>query len=82
MKGMSGKLPYRMLEDPVFKKEPKEIMKGYSGIYGLYRKGSLYYVGLTKNLFGRIGWPLKDILRDVWQEHKREMKEFEEALQK
>lgn len=35
-------------------------MKGYSGIYALYRKDRLYYVGLTTNLFGRINWHLKD----------------------
>ncbi|MDI6760426.1 MAG: hypothetical protein QMD05_06335 [Candidatus Brocadiaceae bacterium] len=132
IKGMSKRLPSEMLEDPLFRKELQEIMKGYSGIYGLYRRDSLYYVGLTTNLFGRIGWHLKDrhagkwdsfvifrikkvnylkdietlvshlveipgarvkgkvprdaditrILRDVWQEHKKKMKEIEKALRK
>jgi len=41
-------------------------MKGYSGIYALYRKDRLYYVGLTTNLFGRINWYLKDKHAGKW----------------
>jgi hypothetical protein len=32
---MSKKLPSDILENPVFRKRLKEIMKGYSGIYAL-----------------------------------------------
>jgi len=35
IKGMSKKLPSDILENPVFRKRLKEIMKGYSGIYAL-----------------------------------------------
>lgn len=54
IKGMSKRLPSEILANPVFEKRLKEIMKGYSGIYALYRKDRLYYVGLTTDLFGRI----------------------------
>ena len=57
---MSKRLPSEILDNPVFKKGLKEIMKGYSGIYALYRKERLYYVGLTTNLLGRINQHLKD----------------------
>lgn len=35
-------------------------MRGYAGIYALYNGPKLYYVGLTKNLFGRIRSHRKD----------------------
>jgi hypothetical protein len=66
IKGMTKKLPSEILGNPVFKKRLKEIMKGYSGIYALYRKDRLYYVGLTTNLFGRINWHLKDRHAGKW----------------
>jgi len=60
IKGMTRKLPSMILGNPVFKKRLKEIMKGYSGIYALYRKDRIYYVGLTIDLFRRISWHLRD----------------------
>lgn len=66
IKGMTKKLPSEILGNPVFKKRLKEIMKGYSGIYALYHKDRLYYVGLTTNLFGRINWHLKDRHAGKW----------------
>ena len=41
-------------------------MRGYAGIYALYKKKSLYYVGLTKNLFGRLRSHLKDRHANRW----------------
>jgi len=41
-------------------------MRGYAGIYALYRGKKLYYVGLTKNLLGRIRWHLKDRHAQKW----------------
>ena len=41
-------------------------MRGYAGIYALYNGSKLYYVGLTKNLFGRIRWHLKDRHAKRW----------------
>lgn len=66
IKGMSKRLPSEILDNPVFKKRLRQIMKGYSGIYALYRKDRLYYVGLTRNLFGRINWHLKDRHAGRW----------------
>lgn len=66
IKGMSGWLPSEILDNPVFKKRLKEIMKGYSGIYALYRKKRLYYIGLTKNLYKRINRHLKDRHAGKW----------------
>lgn len=68
IKGMSKRLPSEILDNPVFKKRLKEIMKGYSGIYALYRKNRLYYVGLTTNLFGRINWHLRDRHAGKWDD--------------
>lgn len=66
IKGMTKRLPSAMIDNPVFKAGLKKIMKGYSGIYALYRKNRLYYVGLTSNLFSRIKWHLKDRHARKW----------------
>jgi len=66
IKGMSKRLPSIILENAVFRKRLREIMKGYAGIYALYSKNELYYVGLTKNLFGRIRWHLVDRHAKKW----------------
>src|SRR5258707_15899338 len=66
IKGMSKRLPSDILDNPIFQEKLKEIMKGYAGIYALYRKGKLYYVGLTRDLFGRINWHLKDRHAGKW----------------
>lgn len=68
IKGMSKKLPSEILDNPVFKQRLKELMKGSAGIYALYRGNQLYYVGLTRNLFGRINWHLKDRHRGKWNQ--------------
>jgi Uri superfamily endonuclease len=41
-------------------------MRGYAGIYALYRGKLLYYVGLTRNLLGRLKRHLKDRHRGKW----------------
>jgi len=66
IKGMSNKLPSEILENPIFKKKLKEIMRSYSGIYALYKGNNLYYIGLTKNLYARIGWHKKDKHAGRW----------------
>ena len=68
IKGMSKRLPYEILDDPVFKKGLRKIMRGYSGIYALYRKERLYYVGLTHDLFGRIKSHLDDRHSGRWDQ--------------
>jgi len=60
IKGMSRRLPSEILEDPLFRERLREIMRGYAGIYALYRGKKLYYTGLTRDLFGRIRWHTRD----------------------
>ncbi|HTQ37895.1 MAG TPA: GIY-YIG nuclease family protein [Pirellulales bacterium] len=66
IKGMTKRLPHEILENPLFQVGLKSIMRGYAGIYALYRGKKLYYVGLTKNLLGRIRWHLKDRHAQKW----------------
>lgn len=60
IKGMSRGLPSEILQDPLFRKRLKEIMRGHAGIYALSRGRKLYYTGLTRDLFGRIRWHTRD----------------------
>jgi len=66
LKGMSGRLPSRILENSMFRKRLYDIMHRYAGIYALYKGNTLYYTGLTRNLFGRINWHLKDRHAGKW----------------
>ncbi|KKU14698.1 MAG: Excinuclease ABC C subunit domain protein [Parcubacteria group bacterium GW2011_GWB1_45_9] len=70
IKGMSRNLPSEILIDPVFKKKLEALMRGYAGIYALYKSEKLYYVGLTGNLHGRIKWHLKDRHSGKWNHFK------------
>ena len=54
IKGMTGELPVEILESPVFRADIRKVMRGYSGVYLLYRRKTLYYVGLASNLLGRL----------------------------
>ena len=60
IKGMSRRLPAEILDSPLFKQRLLEIMRHFSGIYALYNKENIYYIGLTTNLLARIKWHLKD----------------------
>lgn len=44
----------------------REMIRGKSGIYALYRRNQLYYVGLASNLRNRINQHLKDRHADKW----------------
>ena len=54
IKGMTGALPVEILESPVFRADIRRVMRGYSGVYLLYRRKTLYYVGLASNLLSRL----------------------------
>ena len=54
MKGVSIPLPIEILSEPMFREELRALMRGYSGLYALYRGKKLYYVGLANNLFWRL----------------------------
>lgn len=66
IKGMTKRLPHEILANPLFRVGLRRIMRGYAGIYALYRGSKLYYVGLTKNLFGRVRWHLRDRHAQKW----------------
>src|SRR5258708_29526417 len=66
IKGMSRRLSSEVLDDPLFRKSLQEIMRGYAGVYALYRGKRLYYTGLTGNLLNRIKWHQKDRHRGKW----------------
>ena len=54
VKGVSARLPVELLDEPTFKQGLQEITRGYSGIYFLYKRNTLYYIGLAKNLYWRL----------------------------
>lgn len=70
IKGMSRQLPSDILTDPVFKDKLQDLMRGYGGIYALYKWNKLFYVGLATSLHGRVKWHLKDRLKGKWNYFK------------
>lgn len=65
----------------------KLIIKGKAGIYSLYNREKLYYIGLASNLMGRLNTHLKDRHRGRWDRfsvyltrHNEHMKELESLL--
>ena len=70
IKGMSNNLPSDILTDPIFKKKLRELLRGYAGIYALYGGERLYYVGLARNLHGRVKRHFKDRHRGKWDHFK------------
>ena len=45
----------------------KDLIRGKSGIYALYRKDKLYYIGLASNLMARLKTHLRDRHHGRWQ---------------
>jgi hypothetical protein len=66
IKGMTRRLPVQLLGDRSFEIGLKKIMKGYAGVYALYRKEKLYYVGLTANLYNRLRGHTKNRHKGKW----------------
>ncbi|MDR3665827.1 MAG: DUF2924 domain-containing protein [Ignavibacteriaceae bacterium] len=67
----------------------KLMIKGKAGVYALYRRQKLYYVGLASNLEGRLNTHLKDRHKGKWDRfsvyltvHDEHMKELESLLLK
>jgi len=65
----------------------REMIKGKSGVYALYRRGSLYYVGLASNLSGRLKNHRRDRHSGLWDRFSvyltvrdEHMKELESLL--
>jgi hypothetical protein len=68
LKGMSRRLPIGLLADPSFKNGLQKIMRGYAGVYALYKKNKLYYVGLATNLYGRLRGHTKNRHKGKWDQ--------------
>lgn len=66
IKGMSTRLPIELLGDLSFKDGLQQIMRGYAGVYALYRGSDLYYVGLANNLYDRLRAHTKNKHRRKW----------------
>ncbi len=66
VKGVSMKLPVDILAEPTFRIGLKEITRGYSGIYLLYKRKKLYYVGLAKDLYWRLAGHTRDRHKGKW----------------
>lgn len=54
----------RMLEE--YQDIIKNFVRGRNGVYALYRRGKLYYVGLAGSLFRRLKTHLRDRHGDTW----------------
>jgi hypothetical protein len=64
-----------------------ELIKGHQGIYSLYKKDKLYYVGLASNLKNRIKHHLNDRHKNCWTHfslyiirHEEHIKEIESLV--
>jgi len=69
LKGIA-KLPATLLDNSFFKPAVGALLKGSPGIYALYKREELYYVGLSKNLSGRIKQHLDDRHKGKWDTFK------------
>ena len=65
----------------------KRMIRGRSGVYALYKRGNLYYVGLASSLTGRLKSHMRDRHRGSWDRFSvyltlrhEHMKELESLL--
>ena len=76
---------WRVLEDyPII---VRGMIRGQSGVYALYKRGKLYYVGLASDLMVRLKQHLKDRHNGCWDRfsvfltwHDEHLKELESLL--
>jgi len=66
IKGMTRRLPVELLGDLSFEEGLQKIMRGYAGVYVLYKGKRLYYVGLATDLYNRLRWHTKDKHKNKW----------------
>ena len=66
LKGMTRRLPVKLLGDRSFEDGLQEIMRGYAGVYALYDGEKLYYVGLANDLYNRLRWHTKNKHKGKW----------------
>lgn len=65
----------------------KELIRGKAGVYALYRKNRLYYIGLASDLMRQLKIHLKDRHKELWDRfsvyltvHDEHIKELESLL--
>lgn len=58
------KISWKILEE--YPQIINDMIKGKAGLYALYNRDRLYYVGLTVNLKGRLKTHLKDRHKGLW----------------
>lgn len=66
IKGVSRMLPIEVIDSRIFEEDLPKLMKRYAGVYILYNKKKVHYVGLTKNLLSRLKTHLKDKHKGKW----------------
>jgi len=54
----------KMLEE--YQDVIRSFVRGRNGVYAMYRRGKLYYVGLASSLLGRLKMHLRDHHADTW----------------
>lgn len=55
-----------MFEEP-YRAEVAKLIRGHAGVYALYKRDKLYYVGLATNLMSRVKQHLKDRHARKWE---------------
>ena len=55
-----------MFEEP-YRAEVARLIRGHAGVYALYKRDKLYYVGLATNLMSRVKQHLKDRHARKWE---------------
>ena len=66
VKGVSEHLPVEILDEPTFRHGLQEITRGYSGLYFLYKRRTLYYIGLATNRYWRLVSHTKNKHQGKW----------------
>jgi len=66
IKGVSQPLPRELLFEATFREELRGLMRGYSGLYVLYKRKRLYYIGLARDLFWRLHSHTRDKHKKNW----------------
>jgi len=66
IKGVSRMLPIGVIDSRIFEEDLPKLMRRYAGVYILYNKKKVHYVGLSKNLLARLKNHLKDKHKGKW----------------
>jgi hypothetical protein len=64
LRGFLEGISWKVLEE--YQPIVRQLIRGRSGVYALYRQDRLYYVGLASNLMGRLKGHLRDRHHGLW----------------